>query len=235
VGLNTWSKAMNGAPPPAWPEPPVWSHCYAVVAADLVKGIATLRNPWHAGLPFTIPITDINGNYFSSVDAGTLPAELRLQAPAAPVSPAVVPGGVPLGSYSRAQILAAGWFAKGEGGYPNTLGMAPTSAITIPVSGIVNVTVSIQQPAGVVVLNGQPIAAVNSVATFKGVTGPLVFTGKGGWYDVMGIAIASASTGPATLYTVAVTAPGATPQTFSATKITAVLADGTTRTIPEAA
>ena len=106
------------------------------------------------------------------------------------------------------------------------------SSITIPVAGTVNVAVAVQQPGAAVTLNGQTSIAVNGIAMFKGVVGPIVVTGKAGWVDVVGISIADA---PATVYTVTVTAPGIQPQTFSASKLAVTLTDGTIKTIPEAA
>jgi hypothetical protein len=63
--------------------------------------------------------------------------------------------------------------------------------------------------------------------------------GDGSWgFDLYAVTVTPAGVPaplPTSVYSVTVTAPGATPQTFAATKLTAVLADGTTRTIPEAA
>jgi hypothetical protein len=231
--------------------PIVAAHCYEIhgITAD---GKIVLFNPygfdaggnqddnvWDGYV--TLSVAQFNAS-FSAVSVGTeagfpildsspvAPPTSSTTIPA-PATPAVAAPG----TYDRARILAAGWFSAGQGGYPNTLGMAPTSTITIPIAGVVNVSVSIQQASGVVTLNSQAATAIKGIATFQGVTGPLIFTGKTGWYDVMSITITAADAPAPVVYTVSVAAPGAAPQTFTATKIAAVLADGTPLNIPEAA
>lgn len=211
-------------------------HCYALLA-KLAAGYRA-QQPWFGGDDLTIPPDHVtSGGNFAGFISVSAPATLRLYpalvgvpTPASAVTPSAT-------TYDR-KALQPYYFA-GKSGYSPTLAMYGDAHLTIPGSGTYSGSISVQpeQAGRAMLLNGSPLKTVGTVANFSNVAGPLVFA-PGDGCDVVGLTLSPAilTNVPApapVLYSVTVTAPGGTPQTFSASKVIATLADGTPKAFPE--
>jgi hypothetical protein len=225
-------------------------HCYIILA--VIAGGFRAQQPWAGGVDLTIPNTDIGFANFSEFVAVRVPAKLRLY-PAlvgVPIAPAVTPSAdlsFDLAALRKLYVRGNQGWDEGDRFYfgPDTrlplalpagnwdlaiTAAARTGSTTLLArAGDKQLSASLTAKKGTVYLKGVQLAA-----------GQQFVVGDGSWnFDLYAVVATPAGTpapAPApVVYTVSVAAPGAATQTFTAAKITAVLADGTIRTIPEAA